>query len=140
MPAAHSYVYFALQGHDFDPAEVTRRLGTEPTAAWRRGDKLRYNPSAKYACWQWQTRPAALLLDELVTQVVARFEDHAPAIVGLKQQFGLDSVLEIVLYVDVNDEAPAPALGHDLRTISFLYRTQTTTDVDIYRYDSREEE
>jgi hypothetical protein len=48
-------------------------------------------------------------------------------------------VLEIVLYIDVNEEASAPSLGHDLRTINFLYRTQTRTDVDIYRYDSRED-
>ncbi|NVO86814.1 hypothetical protein HW556_18180, partial [Hymenobacter sp. P5252] len=33
-----------------------------------------------------------------------------------------------------------PALGHDLRTIDFLFHTRTITDVYIYRYDSGNED
>jgi hypothetical protein len=34
-----SYVYFALKGDDFDPQVVTNKLGIEPTANWKAGDK-----------------------------------------------------------------------------------------------------
>jgi hypothetical protein len=37
---------------------------------------------------------------------------------------------------DTNEEQSTPALGHDLKTVEFLYRTQTTTAVDIYRFNS----
>jgi hypothetical protein len=41
------------------------------------------------------------------------------------------------MYVDTNEEQWTPALGHDLRTIEFLYKTKTITDVDIYKFNSR---
>ena len=45
---------------------------------------------------------------------------------------------QIVMYIDINEEKSTSALGHDLRIIEFLYKTNTVTDVDIYRFDSRE--
>lgn len=31
------YAYFALEG-DFDPADITAKVGVQPTKCWRRGD------------------------------------------------------------------------------------------------------
>lgn len=123
------------------PAEITARLGIEPTTTWQKGDKGRYNPQLKFSSWQLETEQGkeSLWIDQLVTEVIAKLEDKAETIRQLKQEFGLESVLAIVLYVDVNENESTPALGHDLRTIDFLYRTQTRTDVDIYRYSSRSE-
>jgi hypothetical protein len=73
MPA-YSYVYFAFKGEDFDPAEITRRLRIQPTKEWRKGDKGCYNPQLKFACWEWQTGKEAVFIEELVQEVVARFE------------------------------------------------------------------
>ncbi len=121
------------------PAEITARLGIEPTTTWQKGGKGQYNPSLKFSGWQLETEQGKepLRIDQLVTEVIAKLEGRAETILQLKQEFGLESVLEIVLYVDVNEDESTPVLGHDLRTIDFLYRTQTRTDVDIYRYDSR---
>jgi hypothetical protein len=41
--------------------------------------------------------------------------------------------LKIVLDIDIHPDKSTPAIGHDLNTIDFLYRTLTITDVDIYR-------
>lgn len=142
MSASNSQVYFALKGEDFKPAEITARLGIEPTTTWQKGDKGQYNSQLKFSSWQLETEEGKepLWIDQLVTEVIAKLEDRAEIILQLKQEFGLESVLAIVLYVDVNEDESTPALGHDLRTINFLYRTQTRTDVDIYRYDSRGDE
>jgi hypothetical protein len=142
MSASKSQVYFALTGEDFKPAELTARLGLEPTTSWQKGDKGPYQSPLKFSSWQLETEEGkeALWIDQAVTQLIAKLEDKAEAILQLKQEFGLQSVLAIVLYVDVNEAKATPALGHDLRTINFLYRTQTRSDVDIYRYDSRDEE
>ena len=115
------------------------RLGIEPTTTWKRGNKGQYNFQRKFACWQLETEKGRepILIDNLVAEVIAKLENKAELILDLKQEFSLDSVLAIVLFVDINEEESTPALGHDLRTINFLYRTQTRTDVDIYRYDSR---
>lgn len=73
-------------------------------------------------------------------EVIDKFGDKVEIINKLKDKYQLTSVLEIVMYIDVNPVESTPALGHELKTIEFLYRTQTVTDVDIYRYDSAEKE
>ncbi|WBA44381.1 DUF4279 domain-containing protein [Hymenobacter canadensis] len=138
-----SYVYFALKGDTFDPAEVTARLGVVPTRTWQKGDPTTYgNRQWQYSGWQLSTAIGTepLDIDRLVTEIVGQLHDRTEAIVSVKEQFGLESVLEIILYIDVNEEASTPALGHDLQTIDFLYHTRTITDVDIYRYDSGNED
>ncbi len=142
MITSNSRVYFALKGEDFKPAEITARLGIKPTTTWQKGDKGQYDSQLKFSSWQLETEEGKepLWIDQLVTEVITKLEDRAETILQLKQEFGLESVLAIVLYVDVNEDESTPALGHDLRTINFLYRTQTRTDVDIYRYDSRGDE
>jgi hypothetical protein len=138
-----SYVYFALKGDAFDPAEVTARLGVVPAQTWQKGEPTGCgNRQWQYSGWKLSTAKGAdpLDIDRLVAEIVDQLQDRTAAIVAVKEQFGLESVLEIVLYVDVNEETSTPALGHDLRTVDFLYHTRTVTDVDIYRYDSGNED
>jgi hypothetical protein len=68
---------FCFFGEDFDPDEITRRLGIHPTESWRRGDP-RGNPKsgAKYPRSGWRlvvgpqmTLPIDGLLAELRQQV-----------------------------------------------------------------------
>jgi hypothetical protein len=139
---SQSYVYFALQGDDFDPKEVTSALGIVPTDSWKKGDTGQYISNQKYTCWKWSTGKGkeAIFIDTLVDEVVEKLKEKVETINKLKEKYQLNSVLVIVMYVDVNPEESTPALGHDLKTIEFLYHTQTVTDVDIYRYNSAETE
>ena len=138
MEKSNSYVYFAFKGNDFDPNEITKRIGIMPTETWRKGDKGKYNPKLEYSGWQLTTEKGQepLLLDTLVDEIVNKLYDSIDIINELKNELHLESVLEIVMYIDTNPETSTPALGHDLKTIEFLYRTRTTTDVDIYTYNS----
>ncbi len=138
MKKSNSYIYFALKGGDFDPEIVTNMLGIKPTVTWRKGDKGIYNPKMKYSCWELSTEKGkeSIFLDNLVTEIVEQLYDKIEIINKLKRDLDLTSVLEIVMDIDTNEEQSTPAFGHDLRTIEFLYKTKTTTDVDIYRYDS----
>ena len=139
---SNSYVYFALHGDDFDPSGVTKELGIEPTDSWKKGDKGQYLPNQKYACWKWSTEKGkeAIFIDKLVDEVVEKLKAKVEIINRLKEKYQLTSVLVIVLYIDTNPEESTPALGHDFKTIEFLYQTQTVTDVDVYRYNSAETE
>ena len=76
------------------------------------------------------------MVDTLVDEIVTKLFDKIEIINELKNEYNLNSVLEIVLYIDMNEEQFTPALGHDLKVIEFLHRTQTITDVDIYRFNS----
>ncbi len=136
----NSYVYFALTGDDFDPYEITARLEVEPTESWRKGDKGKFNPSLKYTCWKLSTEKGKeyLDIDKLVDEIIEKLKDKTQTIIDLKDKYQLNSVLEIVLDIDTNPDQSTPALGHNLSTIDFLYKTRTKTDVDIYRFNSLE--
>ena len=142
METGSSYVYFALTGDNFDTGEVTSRIGISPTDSWRKGDKGKYKPVLEFASWRLSTDKGKeyIQIDNLVDEIVSKLYDKIEIINDLKRQFQLDSVLEIVLYIDTNEDNSTPALGHDLRTIEFLYRTGSTTDVDIYRFNSAYDE
>ncbi|GET34637.1 hypothetical protein PbJCM13498_35000 [Prolixibacter bellariivorans] len=142
METGNSYVYFALKGDNFDTDEVTNRLGIEPTDSWRQGEKGKYKSAVEFASWKLTAAKGKeyLQIDNLVDEIVSLLYDKIEIINDLKRQFELDSVVEIVLYIDTNEDASMPSLGHDLKTIEFLYRTQTKTDVDIYRFNSAYDE
>jgi hypothetical protein len=138
METGNSYVYFALKGDSFDTDEVTTKLGIKPTDSWRKGDKGFYKSTVEFAMWRLSTDKGKehIQIDNLVGEIVAQLYGKIEIINDLKKKFKLDSVLEIVLYIDTNEDNSTPALGHDLKTIEFLYRTSTTTDIDIYRFNS----
>lgn len=142
METGSSYVYFALTGDNFDTDEVTNRLGITPTDSWRKGDKGFYKSAVEFAMWRLSTDKGKeyIQIDNLVDEIVSKLYDKIEIINDLKRQFQLNSVLEIILYIDTNEDNSTPALGHDLRTIEFLYRTGTTTDIDIYRFNSGSDE
>ncbi|WP_255048255.1 DUF4279 domain-containing protein [Lacihabitans sp. CS3-21] len=142
MQIGNTYVYFALTGDNFDPQIVTERIGITPTEKWRKEDKGKYKPTLDYSCWKLSTEKGKeyIMVDSLVDEVIGQLFVKIEIIIDLKNQFDLDSVLEIVMYIDTNDEQSTPALGHDLKTIEFLHRTQTKTDIDIYRFNSANNE
>ena len=69
MPALHRAVAsLRIVGDALDPADITRRLGGEPTRAWKQGDELRRRPDlpsrpARHGQWRReasQTQPEDL--------------------------------------------------------------------------------
>jgi hypothetical protein len=138
MEVSDSYVYFALQGDDFDPEEITKLIGISPSESWRKGDKGKFKSTLEFSCWKLSTSKGQeyMWIDKLVNEIIQKLYDKIDIIKELKAKYQLDSVLEIVMEIDVNPENTTPSLGHDLKTIEFLYRTGTKTDIDIYRFDS----
>lgn len=142
METGNTYVYFALTGEEFNPQIVTERIGIIPTEKWNKGDKGKYKQDLEYSCWKLSTDKGKkyIIVDNLVDEVVTQLFDKIEIINDLKNQFYLDSVLEIVIYIDTNEEQTTPSLGLDLKTIEFLYKTQTKIDFDIYRFNSTNNE
>lgn len=135
----NSYVYFAFKGDNFNPQDITNRLGIKPTDSWNKGDKGKFNPSLKYSCWRISTDKEKynLDIDKLIDEIIEKLRDKIDTIKDLKEKYNLSTVLEIVMCVDTNPEQSTPILGHDYDTIEFLHQTRTITDVDIYKFDSR---
>jgi len=133
-----SYAYFVLEGQGFDPNEITNYLNTKPSEKKRKGKKGKYIPKLKYTSWECTSQKLVgqLNINFLVNQVLAKLRGKEKDIVLLKEKLKLTSVLRIVLWIDIDEEKSTPYIGHDLPTIEFLHKTQTTTDIDIYRYNS----
>lgn len=134
----NSYVYFELSGENLDPQIITEKLAIHPTESVRKGDKGKYNPNLECGYWKLSTDKGAesLMIDNLVEEIVSKLFDKIELINELKNQYCLNSVLEIVLFIDTNEEKPTPIIGHSLKTIEFLHLTRTKTDIDIYRFSS----
>ena len=134
-----SYVYFAFKGDNFVPNDITKIIGIEPTISWQTGDKAKHKKELTFSCWKLSTEKGIeyLDIDKLVNEIIQKLKDKIDIINELKDKYQLDSVLQIILDIDINPDQSTPYLGHDLETIDFLFKTQTKTDVDIYRFDSR---
>ena len=141
MTEYKTQVYFALKGDNFDSKEITNRLNIEPTESWQKGNVGKYNPSLKNSAWILSTEIGKEYIDieKLINEVLSKLDNKIDIINELKNEFDLISVLEIVLDIDTNPKETTPALCHDLKTIEFLFRTNTTIDVDIYRFNSEKE-
>lgn len=141
MSPTNSYVYFSLSGNDFDPEDVTTELGIEPSQTQKKGEKGNYIKASKFSYWKLQSNIVDnIFLDNLVEDIVSILGKKIDEINRLKEKFGLSSRIQVVMYVDTNEEVSTPALGHSEKVIEFLYRTNSATDVDIYRFDSNSEE
>lgn len=138
MEKTNSYVYFALTGDDFDPKEITEILNLSPSYSWKKGEKGKYKKALDFAGWELSTdrEKEDLFVDNLVDEFISKLTNKITALNEIKRRLQLTSKLVIVLFVDTNEDNSTPALGHDLKTIEFLYQTNTTTDIDIYRYNS----
>ncbi len=137
MTQTNSYIYFAFIGENFNPAVITEQLGIEPSDSWQTGDTRENFQQHKYSYWKLVSTGNEILdIDKLVTEVISKLKSKVEPIKKLKKELNLDTIIEIVMYVDINEEQSTPFFGHDSETIAFLHTTGTTTDVDIYKYDS----
>lgn len=124
-------VYFMLWGDDFDPDEVTRYIGFEPTTIMRKG-----NPKPKRSSWQFSTdKIEDELIDvyEMSAALVSKLKPHTDKISSIKKQLGLDAVLEVVLRITADDNKLTPAIGFGTDVISFLNNVGASIDIDTYR-------
>jgi hypothetical protein len=136
----NSYAYFTFcgAGSDFDPTIVTDEIGLQPTYSRRKGDQGRHQ-IVKHSRWEFHSSSKEYLdLNKLVEEAIRPFLSKVDKINSIKDKLHCDTILEIVMYIDTNDNLSTPFLGHDLQTIEFLHNTRTTTDIDIYRFDSRD--
>jgi hypothetical protein len=80
-----SYAYFCVQEFSFDPDEITRRVGLQPTDSWRKGDvhpKTRLERSMN----RWMLHSRLDRLEELemhVKDVLAQLDSRKEAFLSV---------------------------------------------------------
>lgn len=64
---------------------------------------------------------------------MVQLKDKIEIINSIKEKYNLDSILQIVLDVDINENISTPILHFENDVIEFSYRTRTEIDIDMYK-------
>lgn len=91
----------------------------------------------KTTSWKYIQEADAIDIKSFIQQLVGIFEANVEIINQLKRELFLDTRLQFVIQIDINPALSTPYFGLDKRTISFLGRTNTVVDFDIYKRDSQ---
>jgi len=128
--------YFTVTG-DFDPAEVTKLLGTNPTEAWQKGDRNeRTHFERKFSRWSLYSRlDSAVSLEEQVEDVLDQLRPIAERVISVRSQFEGWMQLVAFFYESYPGLTFAPA------TLLDLGRMKLAMDCDFYDlYSDRRED
>jgi hypothetical protein len=121
------YAYFTITD-SFDPAEITQRLGVEPTKSWRKGDLHPKNRlERKFSRWSLASRlDRSADLEDHIKDVLAQMDQKLETFQSVSREFG--GCLQLVGYF----RCQYPGLHFDRSTIEGLARYSLTVDFDFY--------
>jgi hypothetical protein len=129
-------VYFALDGDDFDPDEITKFLGIEPTSIMRKGSKVP-GRVPKMNSWQLSTVNVVnnfIDVYQMSTEIINTLKPKKEKILQAKERFNVAPRFEVVLWFSMNEEHSTPAIGFDVETIKFLGEIGAFIDIDTYKH------
>ena len=136
MKTNEGRVYFALDGDDFDPDEVTIFLGTKPSFTKRKGENVS-NRITKESSWQLST-------DNIINDYIDVFDMTKTIVDKLKpkkdlinqaiKRFNISPRLEVVLWFSMNQYCSTPAIGFEIDTVKFLAEIGAFIDIDTYQH------
>jgi len=129
-------VYFALDGDDFDPDDITELLGIEPTNIRRKGSKIP-DEIPKMNSWELST---SQVIDECIDifdmsmHIVNILKPALDVIIEAKYKFDLKSRLQVVLTLSSNKEHSTSAIGFEAEVVAFLGAMGAFIDIDTYKH------
>ena len=137
MPANKGRAYFALGGYHFNPDDVTRVLGIEPTTVDASGANSGLDSPA-ISSWELSTETITDDIDvyELTNELIKQIEPAKEKILELIKSHNLSPRIGVVLVLSVDKNETAPEVGFGARTIRFLAEIGAFINVD-YRLSER---
>ena len=131
----NQYAYFCIQG-DFDPQEITDRVGLTPSRSWRKGDihpKRQYE--RKFSHWELRsTLDQNHSLEEHLSDVLSQLERSPEAIIAVSQQ--LQGWMQLVGFFHEG----FPGIHFEPDHVTGMAKFKLSVDFDLYNLwsDSRE--
>ena len=137
MASNKGRVYFALGGYHFNPDDVTRVLGIEPTTVDASGANSGLDNPA-ISSWELSTETITDDIDvyELTNELIKQIEPAKEKILELIKSHNLSPRIGVVLVLSVDKNETAPDVGFGARTIRFLAEIGAFINVD-YRLSER---
>ncbi|WP_027342154.1 DUF4279 domain-containing protein [Hamadaea tsunoensis] len=123
---------------DFDPAEVTRLTGLDPTAAVRRGEPGRRGPR-RFSTWKLELpEQDTFYTEDVVLPLLDLVEPHADRLQATREQLGLSAGIMVVIHMrGVRDPdgglvVSTAAVGYSQATVRRLTALDLSIDHDQY--------
>ena len=121
------YAYFSVVG-DFDPVEISRMIGLQPTKCWKKGDTNTATHRERTASrWSLQSRmPHTESLEAHINDVLAQLSTHPGGVKEASQRFC--GIMQLVGHF----YRYYPGLSLDSNTIQGLAQFGLSLDCDFY--------
>lgn len=136
MATNEGRVYFALDGEDFEPDDVTGFIGISPTSIMRKGSKIPGKLPAK-SSWEYSSENVVNEFIEVFAMadtIINELKPKKQLIIQAMKKYDLVARLEVVLWFSMNEEHSTPAIGFEPNTIQFLSDVGAFIDVDTYKH------
>ena len=126
--------YFALAGYHFNPDDITRLLGLDPTSTNDAGTKGSLD---KPVLSSWELSTDTVTGDEeevdiyaLTDIIIKQLEPIEEKIVEVCKSHNLSPRMGVILTLSVDKDESSPEVGFGARTIRFLADTGAFINVD----------
>lgn len=136
MASNEGRVYFALDGDNFEPDELTSFLGIEPTSV-KRKSTTQSNRIANFSSWQVSTKNIIsehIDIFKITQEIIDKLKPVRNLINEAKSRFNVCPRLEVVLWLSMDEEHSTPAIGFEADTIKFLGEIGAFIDIDTYKH------
>ncbi|MFD1064120.1 DUF4279 domain-containing protein [Winogradskyella litorisediminis] len=128
----NNYLYFSFDAQFFDIEKVTAELNINPTSVM-----IKKEPVPLSTAWKYQIYAGNEIdLENHLQKLLDIFEPKVEIINQLKKKHNLTTRLQFVIDIDINPDASTPFFGLDKRAITFLAKTETEVDFDLYKADT----
>lgn len=122
-------ISFELKG-DFNPQEITQKIGLEPSETWKKGDKGKYKGIRQYDFWCLDTGYInSVSIDEISKGIYNLLKLHREKIAKLISDCGITSVFQIVAKID-GDNTPSIFFSEDIVKLASEFNSYF--DIDLY--------
>ena len=121
MPANKGRAYFALGGYHFNPDDITRLLGIEPTSVDASGANSGLDKPV-ISSWELSTDNTTDDVDvyKLTDIIIKQIEPVKDKILQVIKSHNLSPRVGVVLVLSVDKDETSPDVGFGARTIRFL--------------------
>ena len=131
MASNKARVYFALSGYHFNPDDITRLMGIEPTSIDASGA---HSPLDKpvISSWELSTESMTDNIDvyKMTEIIIKQIEPAKEKILQVIKSHNLSPRIEVVLVLSTDKNNSVPDLGFGARTIRFLAEIGAFINVD----------
>ncbi len=131
MASNKGRAYFALSGYHFNPDDITRLLGIQPTSVNAAGANSSLD---KPAISSWELSTATITDDvdvyKLTDTIIKQLEPIKEKILQVIKSHNLSPRIGVVLVLSIDKNETVPDVGFGARTIRFLAEIGAFINVD----------